>query len=681
MVHNSEGQLNTKAWFKITSDSYILQAVTGYRLEFSVDPPVQTRIPFPYKLQNDEKEAVNMEVQRLLLKGVLEKAYPEDGQFISNIFTRPKKSGGFRMILDLSELNEYIKYNHFKMDTFDTALTLVTEHCFMSSVDLRDAYYHVPIAKDHRKYLRFFWNNQLLQFCVLPNGLTSGPRVFTKILKPPFAKIRQQGHCIMGYIDDTFIVGKSFEAAQAASNVTTQTLTELGFTIHPDKSVFIPTQEIEFLGFIINSESMTVTLPSNKKDEIQSLCQELISAHQPSIRQVAAVIGKLVAALPAVKYGALYYRELEKEKIRALKQNHGHFDRKITLSNRAISDLQWWCDNIHQAYQSIDKGKTVMVIDTDASGLGWGASDTKTHIGGRWNQEELERARCNEINYLEMEAVYLALKSYCKHMKDIHIRLRVDNMTAVTYLNNMGGVKSTSCNEMAKKIWHWCIHRNIWISVEHLPGILNVIADFKSRNFNEGTEWQLNKDVFYSICQHFGSPQIDIFASRLNAQLPRYVAWKPDPDADSVDAFMMDWGSIYFYAFPPFCLIGKCLRKIEQEHATGIMIVPKWPTQPWFPKMLHLLIDDPVLLPPVHDLLTQPVSGIIHPLSKKLYLMACRLSGDHLKIWDYQTGLSTFSWHHGEHPQGNNTTPILADGWSFAANEKLIRCVPLSQKY
>ena len=322
-------------------------------------------------------------------------------------------------------------------------------------------------------------------------------------------------------------------------------LTRLYTSTYSEKILFKPRQEIEFHGFGTNSDKIRI-LPTRRKEEIQFICQKLLNEDQPSIRSVAAVVSKLEEALPAVQYGALHFWEIKKDIKYALKQTHGYLDKKTTLSSGAKLELQWWCDNILLAYRPIDMGKPTLVIDSDASGSGWGATDTKTEIGGRWNNEEREKLKLNGINYLEMLAAYLALKSFCKQLKNIHVRLRIDNMTAVTYLTNMGGVNSRSCNEMAKKIWHWCIQNHIWISVEHIPGRENVVADFKSRNFNDETEWQLNKDIFNQICQKFGTPEIDSFASRLNNQLPRYIARDPDPEAWSVDAFMTYWGNILF---------------------------------------------------------------------------------------------------------------------------------------
>ena len=320
------------------------------------------------------------EIDKLLKKGVIEISKYEDDQFISNIFTRPKKDGGYRMILDLSELNEYISYNHFKMETFETARSLITSDCYMASLDLRDAYYSVPIAKCDRKYLKFYWNNTLYNFTALPNGLSSGPRLFTKILKPPLAQLRSIGHVITAYIDDSLLVAQTKDQAATAVQDSAQMLEHLGFIVHPKKSVFKPTQEIEYLGFVINSRQMKVFLPDLKKQEIKDECASLLATAKPTIKMVARVIGKFVAAFPAVQYGPLHYRALEKEKTAALKANFGHHDRKMQLSDEAKIEVQWWLQNVDEAYSCIYREKPDVELTSDASGLGWGATDGSTHI-------------------------------------------------------------------------------------------------------------------------------------------------------------------------------------------------------------------------------------------------------------------------------------------------------------
>ena len=136
-----------------------------------------------------EREIITEEITKLLDKGVIEQIDRVQGDFISTIFVRPKKDGTFRMILNLKQLNEFVSYYHFKMDTIQTALKLMRPGCFMASVDLKDAYYSVPIALEDRKYLKFEWQGSYFQYTCLPNGLACAPRLFTKILKPVSSQI------------------------------------------------------------------------------------------------------------------------------------------------------------------------------------------------------------------------------------------------------------------------------------------------------------------------------------------------------------------------------------------------------------------------------------------------------------------------------------------------------------
>jgi hypothetical protein len=127
-----------------------------------------------------------------------------------------------------------------------------------------------------------------------------------------------------------------------------------------------------------------------------------------------------------------------------------------------------------------------------------------------------------------------------------------DNVTTVAYINAMGGIKSSDCNNMALQIWQWSSHRNIWLSSCHIPGSTNVVADKESRELDGSTEWSLNTEVFEDINRLWGPFQIDLFASRLNYKVTVYASWKPDPETKYVNSFYMNWGNYYFYSFPPF---------------------------------------------------------------------------------------------------------------------------------
>ena len=195
----------------------------------------------------------------------------------------------------------------------------------------------------------------------------------------------------------------------------------------------------------------------------------------------------------------------------------------------------------------IDHGKISHTLYTDGSTQGWGACLNDTTTGGRWSSTE-ER---HHINYLELKAILLGLQSLCKEVTHDHIRVMTYNTTAVAHVRNTGGSHSLPCNDITRQIWEWCLPRNIWVSISHIPVEINVIAAQASRVFDDSTEWKLNLDVFNRIVNILGTPTIDMFASRLNYQLTPYVSLLPDPQAIAIDAFTLDWTNRFVYAFPP----------------------------------------------------------------------------------------------------------------------------------
>ena len=296
-----------------------------------------------------------------------------------------------------------------------------------------------------------------------------------------------------------------------------QLFISLGFKIHPEKSVVIPTQVLEFLGFILNSILMTVTLTGKKAEKILQLCQKFSSPdRQFTIREVASFIGTLVSSFPGVEFGPLHYRHIEADKELNLKLSKGNFDSHMTLSHDSLKDVCWWSSNIQTATRKILHSSPDVVVYTDASQTGWGAHiDHGNNTCGVWSKSESLR----HINCLELLAVKLALASLFDNRSNIHVRVMSDNTTTVSYINSMGGCKSRECNSITKDIWDWARERNIWLSAAHIPGSSNVDADQLSRNLNLNLEWMLSKPIFQRIVSLFGKPDIDLFASRLNAQV------------------------------------------------------------------------------------------------------------------------------------------------------------------
>ncbi|XP_069102164.1 uncharacterized protein [Argopecten irradians] len=421
---------------------------------------------------------------------------------------------------------------------------------------------------------------------------------------------------------------------------------------------------------------MTIKLTPEKAVDIQKRCREMLERHEYSIRLYTQLVGKLVACEPAVPHAALFYKPLEHEKDSALKAAKGNFEEKMTLSSTAKQTISWWIDNIADSKKPVHFNPPDISLESDSSSTGWGGlvrGDERLKTGGHWSYTE----QSQHINYLELQAAFLTLQCFCSTKSNIHVRLYLDNTVAVNYINNMGG-KTTALTTLTQNIWMWCIRRDIWLSACHVPGVQNTEADKLSRSLSDDMEWSLDTSIFERICVQFDTPCIDLFATRVNAKVDTYISYLPDPTAVAIDAFTISWSQYNVcYAFPPFSVLGRVLQKMEEEQTDLILVAPLWTTQPWFPTLLHLLVDTPVLLPnrrPILHLANNPSKR--HPI-RTLRLTACRLSGITSKREEFQRQLQRSSWQLGEIPPGNNTGSISADGCHFVVNGKVIRFVHL----
>ena len=392
---------------------------------------------------------------------------------------------------------------------------------------------------------------------------------------------------------------------------------------------------------------MTVSLSSDKKCEIKNLVGKHLKAHQLTIRDLAKCLGKLVAVFPASFQGPLHYRWLEYDKTVNLRRHSGNFEVKISLSDNARQELLWWHRNIECVSKPIWVKAVDIIIHTDSSSKGWGVVYNAYTVNGLWSTEE----SLLHTNVLELKAAYFALKSLFDNVIGKHIQIFMDNITAIAAIKKMGSSHNMRVHTIAMDIWDWALCRNNILSAAHIPGVENVDADRASRKFKEHSEWMLNAKLFATSVKHLClEPEIDLFASRLNKQLSKYVSYCPDPFAMAIDAFNIKWQSnIIYYMFPPFSVIATCLQKAAQEQATAVIVVPDWKTQPWYPMLLRMLVQDPVLIVPhIRNLLMMSKVDQQHPLALKMTLLVCHISGDITKVLGCHRKPRTSFWDPGK---------------------------------
>ncbi|VDI77994.1 Hypothetical predicted protein [Mytilus galloprovincialis] len=393
-----------------------------------------------------------------------------------------------------------------------------------------------------------------------------------------------------------------------------------------------------------------------------------------TVREFAKLIGKLVAAEHGVLYAPLFYKTLEIQKDFELKINKGNFESKMKLSKESRDCINWWILNLPYSFKPIVFKSPDRKIESDSSMIGYGAHDVTNNLdmSGIWSKEERQK----HINYLELKAAFLALRQFCENSHGEHVQLFLDNTTAIKYLNKMGGRK-TSLNRLAKQIWLWCMHRKIWLSVFFIKGKLNIKADALSRQkLNADMEWMIVDNIFAQIMDKFGPCDIDLFASKYNYRLDKYVSFGPDVKAFAVNAFSLNWSDYYAYIFPPFSVLSAVLQKICLERATAVVIAPLFSTQPWFPVMLKLVCKQPYILPKVQNILQNPKTSQNHQL-KNMRLGVFMVSGKNCVKEAFQKTLPISSLDHGEKVHKNNMGHISKSGCFFVTKKRLINLIHL----
>ena len=527
---------------------------------------------------------------------------------------------------------------------------LLQENDWMVCIDLKDAYLSVPIAQEHRELLRFAWEDQLFEFQCLPFGLSSAPRTFTKLLKSIMSLLRQKGIRVirsMIFLDDMLIMAQSLKELKELTQEVLQLLQLLGFRIICGKSVLKPKQIIQYLGFIMNSVSMVISPPDDKVNHLVQACSKAIHQGKLSVQELSMLIGRMTATMMAVLPAPLCYKNLQRLKNQAF-QHSQSFGTVVQLDQCVKDELEWWMWELKTwTGRQILPPLPDITLETDASLLGWGGCYHWRK--DRWSVDGKGTNATHQL--LGADGECICGEDICKeHAECPHSSSYGQQNSGILHqLHGTNQISNSVPRCWSPSSWQWFLQRGITLS--------RVPARIKQYSRRQGIS---HSTIIRRMEIGRGNMPADLsevrpmsWSSRsvcIETESPaeRIVSWHPDPFAMATDAFQISWKGLLGYTFPPFSLIGKCLQKVRREECTVVLVAPVWYTQPWYPALLELLVNLPVLLPGHEGLLRDPFNRI-HPLlaRKQLQLAVWRISGDSIAQKAFQRVFPNSYWRGG----------------------------------
>ncbi|XP_078497067.1 uncharacterized protein LOC144753171 [Lissotriton helveticus] len=511
------------------------------------------------------------------------------------------------------------------MLTLAQVLAALNPGDWMVALDLQDAYFHIPVLPAHRRYLRFMVGHEHFQFTVLPFGLTSAPRVFTKVMAVVAAHLRRLGVSVFPYLDDWLLKAGSPQTVVSHLQTTADLLHQLGFSINVPKSHLCPSQKLLFIGAVLDSARFRVYPPEQRVRDIQALIPIFQPLSRVSVRLTLRLLGLMASCILLVHHARWRMRALQWDLKFQWAQHQGNLSDHVLISEGTARQLQWWLtDRDWVNGRSLSLPQPEHVVVTGASLQGWGGHMGDAEIRGLWSPAE---ARLH-INLLELRAIRLALKAFLPSVRGSVVQVFTDNTTAMWYCNKQGGVGSWILCQEALCLWQWLERQGVTLVAQHLAGSLNARADELSRRCMMDHEWRLNSDVAQGLFQRWGEPWLDLFAAEENAQCHQFCALEFPRRHSLGDAFRREWSCGLLYAFPPIPLLPRVLKKIKRDRAQVILVAPDWVRRYWYPELLSMSVDPPVRLPLQEDLLSQQQGTVLHPNLSSLHLHAWRLSGD-----------------------------------------------------
>ena len=590
-------------WAKLHPSRLVASIIQhGYRLQWRNDLPPPPMWHKNGRAAYEHQEFVTDKIAEVERMGIVEQCHREDLVCILAINVLPKpNSTKKRFILDGGPLKPYEVPRKFKLEQLWLQGREIFSGCTHGSViDLSNAFYHIDMDENSKKYIGFEWLEKFYRYNSLPQGIHSAPFIFTAVTKPMVKHWRFKGIRVLPYFDDFPSAARDMLSQRLHIAYMREHLISLGWLLQDTKLIGYPdpVTTIPALGSLISFADQKYFLAPAKVTQIQQLAAEFLPCRRVFVRKLSKLAGLIISRThclgPAARiHTRSMYTNIEErlQPHERLLPQHGllGWNRSINLRFDTRAELEFWIDQInHVNGQPFQRCSHVRVIEVDqlvdAGKNGWGgvlylppgsalegsallhaaqralpstmtitAIASAIHDGirvtGTFTPDEMQEGS----NVRELLANLRMLESLVTFVADMRVDQRMDNSGAVKALGGIipatpelifGGSNNPRIQGLVLAIETFCIRHNIDRRTFWVPRSINNVADYMSKVCHgDHYSYMVRPHLRDYIQRQFGTPTVDRFASRNNIQVPsgRYNSKFFEAEAEWLNAFSCDW--------------------------------------------------------------------------------------------------------------------------------------------
>jgi hypothetical protein len=561
---------------------------------------------------------VKASLEDLMTTGALIEVPEDKVQVCSGLGVVANRKGKLRLILDARYINLFDKYVSFSYEKLNDVPQYARPGDWLCLTDFKAGYHHFQVHQEDQKYLGLSFQGKFYVFTVLPFGLSSACRTYTRFMLQVYAPLRERGLRMTTFVDDAIFLAASLMQGWLGMRALLLLLSFLGFCLSRGKCVSEPTKKGQYLGLVIDLEEQAFHVPQDKAEFILEEIGKVRSTGSTK-RDMARLAGMLVSVSPAVRLAPLYTRRL----FQAMGELED-WGESLTeeLAGLSEEDLLFWVEAL-----IMQKGKPwrqegpVFVCYGDASARGYGGFSEELLLQPMQEsftveeQEQMSKGTLSSC-HREVKNICLLVRTCIKANKEklqgAVLLVFCDNQGAVSNVNNMNG-KIHTLKEL-RLMFEAAAEVGVEVRAQWVPRDTPEIqrADLLSR-CDDASDFALDRSIYSQICKTclleggiWGFPTGDCFAGTVDKfhHVRRYFTRYPAAEGMGADALVMPWslldpidGTPLLWVFPPRECLKEVIVKIAQERKNCILVVCNRPAK-WKTWLLHLPVKGETTVPP-----------------------------------------------------------------------------------